>query len=45
MMDDNLDKFPYYYNKEEFPAFMHDKLKELNINGLAISDFGGRGLT
>ena len=24
---------------------MHEKIKELNINGLTISDFGGRGMS
>ena len=44
-MDDNVDKFPDFYQKEVFPSFMLDRIKELNINGLTISDFGGRGFT
>ena len=44
-MDDNIHLFPTYYDKEEFPTFMIDKWKDLNIIGLTIKDLGGKGMS
>ena len=34
-----------FVEKAEFPQFMIDKLRALNINGFHCKDFGGTGMT
>lgn len=44
MMDDNIQLLNANYGKEKFPIEIIDKIRDLNVNGLYIKEFGGLGL-
>ena len=45
MMDDIYKDLIPFVESSDFPHFIIPKIRELGINGLAIKDFGGPGLS